>query len=153
MIAGEPVATLREARRVLRPGGGVVSAVWARIEQNPWFGEPRAAVASALGADRAAFARAFGRLGDAEELADVHRRAGFADVGATVIRDELRAADAAAHWAHLTATIGHYRRLAKGLTADEERALAAALTARLAPYRDRGGLRLGRAIVLVSGRR
>src|SRR6185437_16297846 len=62
MIARDPVATLREAARVAAPGGAVVTAVWARIEENPWFGAPRAAVAEALGPERAAFARAFGRL-------------------------------------------------------------------------------------------
>jgi ubiquinone/menaquinone biosynthesis C-methylase UbiE len=153
MIARDPVATLRESRRVLRPGGAVVTAVWARIECNPWFGEPRAAVAAALGPDRAAFAQAFGRLGDPEELAALHRGAGFADVAATVLRDELGPADAAVHWAYLTRTNGHYSRLAAALSADEQAALDAALTDRLAPYRRRGGLRLGRAIVLVSGRR
>jgi SAM-dependent methyltransferase len=153
MVARDPVATLREAARVLEPGGVVVTAVWARIEHNPWFGEPRAAVAAALGADRAAFAHAFGRLGEAEELADVHRRAGLSDVRGRVLREDLHAADAAAHWAYLTGTIGHYSRLAAALTADERTALSDALADRLAPFRCDGELRLGRAIVLVSGRR
>lgn len=153
MIAGDPVATLREAARVLEPGGSVVTAVWARIEHNPWFGEPRAAVAAALGAERAAFAHAFGRLGEPGELADVHRRAGFSDVRERVLREELHAADATGHWAYLTGTIGHYSRLAAALTPDEREALGDALADRLAPFRREGELRLGRAIVLVSGRR
>src|SRR5436305_579875 len=85
MIARDPVATLGEAARVTAPGGAVVTAVWARIEQNPWFGEPRAAVADALGPERASFARAFGRVGDAGELAGLHRRAGLADVQGHVL--------------------------------------------------------------------
>lgn len=153
MIARDPAATLREAARVLRPGGVVVTAVWARIEENPWFGEPRAAVATALGTERAAFAQAFGRLGEVEELAGVHRRAGFAQVRGRVLRDDLHTADAAGHWAFLTATIGHYSRLASALTPYERTALDGALAERLAPFRHDGELRLGRAIVLVSGRR
>src|SRR5689334_3201252 len=93
MIARDPLATLREAARVARPGGVVVTAVWARIEENPWFGEPRAAVAEALGPDRAAFARAFGRLGDADELVELHRQAGLADARAQVVADDVPAAD------------------------------------------------------------
>ena len=153
MIARDPVATLREAARVLQPGGVVVTAVWARIEHNPWFGEPRAAVAAALGAERSAFAQAFGRLGDTEELAGVHRRAGLADVRATVLRDEVVAADAAGHWAFLTGAIGHYSRLAAALTPDEQAAVDDALSERLTPFGRSGQLHLGRAIVLVSGRR
>ncbi|HEY2789254.1 MAG TPA: class I SAM-dependent methyltransferase [Gaiellales bacterium] len=153
MIARDPVATLREAARVLRPGGVVVTAVWARIDQNPWFGEPRAAVAAALGPERAAFANAFDRLGDADELVDLHRRAGFAGVEGRVVRDELHAPDAAAHWAYLTATIGHFSRLAAALSPDEQRSLHAELADRLAPLRRDGELRLGRAMVLVNARR
>jgi hypothetical protein len=70
-----------------------------------------------------------------------------------VLRDELHAAAAAAHWTYLTGTIGHYSRLAAALTADERTALSDALADRLAPFRRDGELRLSRAIVLVSGRR
>ena len=153
MIGRDPVATLREAARVLQPRGVVVTAVWARIESNPWFGEPRAAVAEALGPERAAFARAFGRIGDVEELARVHRRAGFQGVQGRVLQDDVRAADAAGHWAFLTATIGHYTRLAAALAPDERESLARVLERRLARFRRDGELRLPRAMVLVTGRR
>ncbi len=153
MIARDPVATLREAARVLAPGGAVATAVWARIEENPWFGEPRAAVADALGPERAAFAGAFGRLGDAGELAELHRRAGFGDVDATVLRDEVTAVDAAAHWESLRASIGHYRRLEAALTPAERACLQTTLAQRLDPLRRDGELRLGRTMVVVRGRR
>jgi ubiquinone/menaquinone biosynthesis C-methylase UbiE len=67
MIAPDPAAVLREVARVVAPGGPIITAVWARIEENPWFGEARAAVATVLGPERAAFARVFGRLGDVGE--------------------------------------------------------------------------------------
>ncbi|MGH3074690.1 MAG: class I SAM-dependent methyltransferase, partial [Gaiellales bacterium] len=49
MIAPDPVAVLGEVARVVAPGGPVVTAVWARIDENPWFGEPREAVGAMLG--------------------------------------------------------------------------------------------------------
>jgi SAM-dependent methyltransferase len=153
MIARDPIATLREAARVTAPGGAVVTAVWARIEGNPWFGEPRAAVAEPLGPERAAFARAFGRLGDAAELAELHRRAGLADAVGDVLRDELSAADPEAHWRELVARIGHYRRLDAAITPEERARVLEALARRLAPFQAETGLRLPRAMVIVSAKR
>ena len=152
MIARDPVATLREAARVAAPGGAVVTAVWARIEENPWFGAPRAAVAEALGLERASFARAFGRLGDAAELADLHRQAGLADIRSRVLHDEVSAADPEAHWRELVARIGHYTRLDAALTPGERTRVEGALARRLAPFHAEAGLRLPRAMVIVTAR-
>jgi SAM-dependent methyltransferase len=142
MIAPDPAAVLREIARVVAPGGRVVTAVWARIEENPWFGEPRAAVAAALGPERAEFARVFGRLGDVDELVEAHRRAGLAAEGA-VVRDELAPRSAVEHWHDMTARIGHFTRLAAELTPAEEAAVVADLERRV-----RGGL--GRSLVVVT---
>ncbi len=133
MIPGDPAATLGEARRVLRPGGRVVSAVWATPDRNPWFAEPRAAVAEALGPERAAFARHFGRLGSEPELERVHREAGFDPVAVHVVSGTVPFESAAAHWANLVGQIGHFTRLDAVLTADERERVLAALAPRLRP--------------------
>jgi SAM-dependent methyltransferase len=153
MVAREPVATLREAARVTEPGGAVVTAVWAPVGRNPWFGEPRAAAAAALGRGRAAFARPFGRLGDVDELVALHRRAGLDDVRGRMLVGAVAAADASAHWAHLVATNGHFARLDAALSRRDRAALDAELERRLEPYRSGSGLRLPRAMALVSALR
>lgn len=149
MIAPDPLAVLREVARVVAPGGPVVTAVWARIDENPWFGEPRAAVGAVLGPDRAAFARVFGRLGDAGELVELHRSAGFEATG-DVIRDELRPSSAADHWRDLVGSIGHFRRLAATLSPAEEQAVIAEVERRIGP---RGSVRLERSLVVATARR
>jgi SAM-dependent methyltransferase len=40
MIATDPVATLRELRRVTAAGGRIVTALWAPANENPWFALP-----------------------------------------------------------------------------------------------------------------
>jgi ubiquinone/menaquinone biosynthesis C-methylase UbiE len=149
MIASDPVPVLRELARVIVPGGPVVTAVWARVEENPWFGVPRAAVAAALGPQQAAFARVFGRLGDLDELVGLHRSAGLEATG-TVIRDELRPGSAADHWRDLVGGIGHFRRLAETFSPAEEHEVVAELDRRLDAHRSSGGLRLARSLVLVT---
>ena len=127
MIARDPAATLADERRLLRPGGRIVSAVWAEIGRNAWFGHPRTAVANVLGPDRARFARRFGQLGTVTELAAVHRAAGFAGVEVDAVAHELEFDSAGAHWRSMVATIGHFERLDDTLTGDERAAVIAEL--------------------------
>lgn len=153
MAAAEPTATLRELRRVVVPDGRIATAIWASLDRNPWFSAPRAAIAAVLGADRAAFARVFGKLGDPAEAAEVHRSAGLRDVEATLLEEHVSAADAAEHWERLARENGHFRRVAATLTAAERDAVVAEVAARLEPYGTAGSIRVPRTLVLVTARR
>ena len=153
MAAADPVTTLRELGRVLEPGGWLVTCLWASPAENPWFSGPREAIGVVLGPERAAFARAFGKLGDLEEAAVAHRTAGLVDVDAVLLHGSRSAPDAASYWAELSAENGHFRRIEAVLTDDERAALLAELEERFAPYGDAGGLTLPRAMVLVTAKR
>ena len=153
MVAAAPAATLRELRRVVMPDGRIATVIWASPDQNPWFSAPRAAIAAVLGGERASFARAFGKLGDPAEAADVHRAAGLRDVEATLLREHAPAADAAEHWERLARENGHFRRVAETLTEADRDAVVAEVAARLEPYGTAGSLQVPRTLVLVTARR
>jgi SAM-dependent methyltransferase len=153
MAAADPGGTLREMYRVLEPAGRLVTVLWATPAENPWFAVPREAIAAALGADRAAFARAFGRLGDPDEAAAVHRSAGLRDVEVRRIHGRRSAAGAAAYWQELAAENGHFRRVAATLSDTERNVLVRELDGRLAEFRERDHLSLPRTLVLVTARR
>ncbi len=153
MAADDPVATLRELRRVLEPGGRIATVLWASPDENAWFGVPRTAIGAVLGPERAAFARAFGRLGEPEEAAAAHRAAGLLDVEAIRLHERRSASDAATYWRELSAENGHFRRVAASLGTAEADALASEIESRLEPYREGDHLALPRTLVLVMARR
>jgi hypothetical protein len=129
-----------------------VTVLWASPAENPWFAVPREAIGAVLGEERASFARAFGRLGDPDEAAAVHRAAGLVDVEARRLHERRTAPSAAAYWQELAAENGHFRLVAAALSATEAAALAAEVEARLAPYREGDHLSLQRTLVLVTAR-
>jgi len=153
MAARDPVATLRELARVLEPDARIATAVWGPVADNPWFAIPRDAVAAVLGAERAAFARAFGRLGGPGEAVVIHREAGLREVEERTVIAFAEPASAADHWSELSRDNGHFRRIAASLGDEERQALLRELETRLAPYREERRLRLARTLVLVTARR
>lgn len=81
MLMPEPVKAAAEIRRVLKPDGRLVVAVWGEEEKNPWLALAFRAVMTELGApEPAADAPTPFRLGDPEALRGVLNEAGFEDV-------------------------------------------------------------------------
>lgn len=151
MIATDPVATLRELRRVTAAGGRIVTALWAPIDENPWFALPRAAAAAVVGPERADYARAFGRLGNPNEATQVHRAAGLAAVHAETLRQTLDVRDATGLWTWMAGENGHVRRLDATLSHPERAAVLDELQRLVAGHRTHdGSLALPRAMTLVT---
>ena len=151
MIAADAVATLRELRRVTASGGRIVTALWAPVDDNPWFALPRAAAAAVVGAHRADYARAFGRLGDPGEATTVHRAAGLADVRAETLRQTLDVRDAASLWTWMVAENGHVRRLDAALSSSGRAAVLDELQRLVGGHRTAdGSFQLPRTMTLVT---
>ncbi len=149
MAAADPVATLRELRRVTVAGGPVVSAVWGPVGDNPWFVLPRTAIGELLGSERAAYARMFGRLGETQTATAVHHDAGLSAVAVEVLRETLDVDDAAALWAWLVENNAHVRRVDETIDGDQREAVVARIAELTAPHRTTAGtLSLPRAITL-----
>ena len=153
MIATDPVATLRELRRVTAAGGRIVTALWAPANENPWFALPRAAATAVVGPERADYTRAFGRLGSPDEATGpcFHRAAGLADVRAKTLRQTLDVRDATDHWSWMTRENGHVRRLDATLSVSERAAVLDELHRLVASHRTHDdSLALPRAMTLVT---
>jgi hypothetical protein len=136
---------------VTATGGRVVTALWAPVDENPWFALPRRAAAAVVGAERANYARAFGRLGALEAAAEVHRAAGLAHVRATTLRDTLDFEDAVGLWRWIAGENGHVRRLDAALTGSERTAVLEELARLVAEHRaPDGSLAVPRAMTLVT---
>lgn len=76
----DPLAVLREMRRVLTPGGRLAITVWGPIERNPGMAALVDALARHVGPAAADNRRAPFALGDVARLRELIEQAGFRDV-------------------------------------------------------------------------
>jgi SAM-dependent methyltransferase len=141
MFARDPVRVLSEIRRVMKQGAWFALAVWDEPARNPFF-------VSALGAlpvPTPTDPKSPGpfRLAGHGELQSVLRAAGFGDFTIENVQMVIESASPEDHWQMVSETMPSVKGVLDGKTPDEVARVRDALIAAVAPYADRGKIRIG----------
>ena len=154
MFATDPRRAVREARRVLRPGGRVAFSVWGPRADNPWMSLIFGAVSARLGRPvpppgiPGPFA-----LEDAAALAALLHDAALRDVVVEAVDVPMRVSSFEEWWTRTSALAGPLATILASMPAPAIEALRTDLRAATRPYETPAGLAFPGVALLASGRR
>jgi len=140
MLMADPVAALKETRRVLRGGGPLGFAVWSGADRNPWAAVPAMTLVQ-LGhvpPPEPGMPGIFA-MGDPARIHELVSAAGFGEPELEEITIDWRYADSDDLWDTLTRLAGVLAQTINALPEGEQEATRAAIMENVAQFRDGAG--------------
>jgi ubiquinone/menaquinone biosynthesis C-methylase UbiE len=140
MLMADPLAALRETRRVLRDGGPLAFAVWMTPDRNPWAAVPgMTLVQRGHMPPPEPGAPGIFAMGEPRRIRELVTGAGFGEPELEEIPFEFRYSDSDDLWDALVRLAGPLARVVVALPEEQRQATREAVMQNVEPYRNEDG--------------